>query len=88
MDNKEIRQGVSMNDKEVRRELRAAVLKGEQMVVFLSHNGERIKGVADLSNDPERIKINTEEGPVWVPISEVESVSRVIRLRIEGKTED
>ncbi|GGG00850.1 hypothetical protein GCM10010912_52110 [Paenibacillus albidus] len=76
-----------MIDKEIRRELRAAVSKGEQIVVFLSHNGERIKGVADLSNDPERIKVNTEEGPVWVPINEVESVSRVIRLKIEGNTE-
>ncbi|GGF63991.1 hypothetical protein GCM10010912_06320 [Paenibacillus albidus] len=60
----------TMNDKEIRRVLRAAVSKEEQIVVFLSHTGKRIKGVADLSNDPERIKTTTEEGPVWVPISE------------------
>lgn len=72
--------------KEVRDDLRAAVLKNERIVVFLHSTGERIKGIADHSSDPERVKINTDEGSVWITISDVKSVSRVIRLRVEGTT--
>ncbi|MNO46967.1 hypothetical protein D3C76_372640 [compost metagenome] len=88
MNNKEKREPVTMNVKEIRQEIRAAISMGEQIVVFISHTRERIKGVAGHSNDPKRVKITTDEGPVWVPISNVESVSKVIRLRIEGTTEE
>ncbi len=84
MNDKEQRKPVTMNDKEIRQEIRAAVSKGERIVVCVSHNHERIKGIAEHSNDPGRVKISTDEGLVWVPMIDVESVSRVIRLRIEG----
>lgn len=37
-------------------------------------------GIAEVSADLERVKISTIEGPVWVPINDMESISGVIRL--------
>ncbi|MNO34249.1 hypothetical protein D3C76_242800 [compost metagenome] len=77
--------GVDM-DKKLKQSLMVAAVREEMIVVWLM-NGEKIKGTAEVSADPERIKINTIDGPVWVPFIEVESISRVIRLRVEGTTD-
>lgn len=74
-------------DKKLKQSLRVAAHRKELIVLWLS-NGEKIKGVAEVSTDPDRMKINTIEGPVWVPFIDVESVSRVIRLRVEGETSE
>ncbi|MEK4881407.1 MULTISPECIES: hypothetical protein [Paenibacillus] len=73
-------------DKKLKQSLKVAGVRRESIVVWLI-NGDRIKGIAEVSADPERVKINTIEGPVWVPYIEVESISRVIRLRVEGATD-
>lgn len=77
--------GVVM-DKKLKQSLKVAAVREEMIVVWLM-NGEKIKGTVEVS-DPERIKINSIDGPVWVPLIEVESISRVIRLRIEGETKE
>lgn len=74
-------------DKKLKQSLKVAAVRSEMIVVWLL-NGDKIKGVAEVSADPERVKINTIEGPVWVPINDVESISKVIRLRIEGETNE
>lgn len=48
------------------------VIRREMIVVWLL-NGEKIKGMTEVSADPERVKINTIEGPVWVPYVDVGS---------------
>ncbi|MEK4237476.1 hypothetical protein [Paenibacillus sp. FSL H7-0714] len=72
-------------DKKLKQSLKVAAVRRELIVVWLL-NGDKIKGIAEVSADPERVKIITIEGPVWVPYIEVESISRVIRLRVEGET--
>lgn len=57
------------------------------MIVVWLIDLEKLKGIAEVSADPDHVKINTIDGAVWVPINNVESISRVIRLRIEGETE-
>jgi hypothetical protein len=74
-------------DKKLKQSLKTAAVKQEMIVVWLL-NGDKIKGIAEVSADPERVKINTIEGPFWVPYIDVESISRVIRLRIEGETNE
>ncbi|MEK4195963.1 hypothetical protein NYE59_23000 [Paenibacillus sp. FSL L8-0323] len=74
-------------DKKLKQSLKVAAVRRELIVVWLI-NGDKIKGIAEVSADPERVKINTIEGPVWVPYIEVESISRVIRLRVEGETNE
>lgn len=76
-----------MMDKKLKQSIKAAAVKQEMIVVWL-HDGEKIKGIAEVSADPERVKINTIEGPVWVPYVDVEDISRVIRLRVEGETNE
>ncbi|OMF30984.1 hypothetical protein [Paenibacillus sp. FSL H8-0259] len=71
-------------DKKLKQSLKVAAVRREMIVVWL-FNGDKIKGIAEVSADPERVKINTIEGPVWVPFVDVESISRVIRLRVEGE---
>lgn len=75
-----------MMDKKLKQGLKTAAVKREMIVVWL-HDGEKVKGIAEVAFDPDRVKINTIEGPVWVPYVDVESISRVIRLGIEEKTE-
>ncbi|AOZ94892.1 hypothetical protein [Paenibacillus crassostreae] len=41
---------------------------------------EVITGVAVKSTDPTRVKIRVTEGPVWIPYSDIDKVSRVINL--------
>ncbi|ETT45689.1 hypothetical protein C162_20186 [Paenibacillus sp. FSL R7-269] len=72
-------------DKKLKQSIKTAAVKQEMIVVWLL-DGEKIKGIAEASADPDRVKINTIEGPVWVPYVDVESISRVIRLRVEGET--
>lgn len=84
--NDEKYRGVDM-DKKLKQSLKVAAVREEMIVIWLM-NGEKIKGTAEVSADPERIKINTIDGPVWVPINDVESISRVIRLRVEGETSE
>jgi hypothetical protein len=76
--------GVVM-DKKLKQSLKTAAVRREMIVVRL-HDGEKIKGIAEVAADPERVKINTIEGPVWVPYIDVKSISRVIRLRVKGET--
>ncbi|MEK4479580.1 hypothetical protein MKZ23_09120 [Paenibacillus sp. FSL R5-0876] len=74
-------------DKKLKQSLKVAAVRRELIVVWLI-NGDKIKGIAEVSADPERVKINTIEGPVWVSYIDVESISRVIRLRVEGETNE
>lgn len=72
-------------DKKLKQSLKVAAVRRELIVVWLL-NGDKIKGIAEVSADPERVKINTIEGPVWVPLGDVENLSRVVRFKIEGET--
>lgn len=74
-------------DKKLKQGLKVAAVRREMIVVWLI-GGEKIKGIAEVSAVPDRVKINTIDGAVWVPINEVESISRVVRLKIEGETEE
>ncbi|WP_155990457.1 hypothetical protein [Paenibacillus graminis] len=53
-------------DKKLKQSLKVAALRREMIVAWLI-NGDKIKGIAEVSADPDRVKINTIEGPVWVP---------------------
>ncbi|CQR55254.1 hypothetical protein [Paenibacillus riograndensis] len=74
-------------DKKLKQSLKVAAVRREMIVTWLI-NGYKIKGIAEVSADPERVKINTIDGPVWVPYSDVESISRVIRFRVESETKE
>lgn len=60
-------------------ELRIAAMYAHKVTVKLK-NGEWIVGKAQLSGDPDRAKIRTTDGLVWVPYSEIESVERLVNL--------
>jgi hypothetical protein len=47
----------------------------------LLFDGEKMSGVVEVSTDPERAKIRTDNGPVWVPYTDIEKVLRVINMR-------
>ncbi|WP_342480019.1 hypothetical protein NST07_20430 [Paenibacillus sp. FSL L8-0340] len=74
-------------DKKLKQSLKIAAVRRELIVVWLI-NGDKIKGIAEVSADPERVKINTIEGPVWVPINDVENISRVVRMIVKGEIEE
>ncbi|MBY9079516.1 hypothetical protein KIH86_26440 [Paenibacillus sp. HN-1] len=74
-------------DKKLKQSLKVAAVRNEMVVIWLI-GGDKIKGVAEVSTIPGRVKINTIDGAVWVPIYEVESISRVVRLKIVGETEE
>lgn len=60
-------------------ELRIAAMYSHRVTVILK-NGDWIVGKAQLSGDPDRAKIRTVDGPVWVPYQEIESVERLIKM--------
>ncbi|AOZ91613.1 hypothetical protein [Paenibacillus crassostreae] len=64
---------------DVKGELHKAVEKNQSVSLRLA-SGEFITGVAEVSNDPERVKVRASEGPMWVPYVDVEKVSRVIDM--------
>ncbi|WP_342422869.1 hypothetical protein [Paenibacillus sp. FSL E2-0178] len=71
-------------DKKLKQSLKVAALRREMIVAWLK-NGEEIKGVAEVSVDPDRVKINTIDGSIWVPIHEVERVSRIIKFQTKNQ---
>lgn len=60
----------------VKSELQIAISRN-QMVTLRLFCGDIIAGVAEVSTDPERAKIRTDEGPTWVPYEDIEHISRV-----------
>lgn len=54
--------------------------KYRQRVVLTLHDGNKLIGVAQFTNSSDRIKIQTLEGSIWVPLEEIEHVDRLINL--------
>ena len=64
----------------VKSELHIAADRNQRVTIKL-RNGEKITGVTEeVSADPERAKVRTTEGPVWVPHKDIDKVSRVIAM--------
>ncbi|MCJ8010161.1 hypothetical protein MUG84_00200 [Paenibacillus sp. KQZ6P-2] len=60
-------------------ELQIAAKYGQKVTVKLNNN-EVITGKAEISGDQFLVKIRTSEGPVWIPIEEIEHVERLVKL--------
>ncbi|MEK3792103.1 hypothetical protein MKX42_10310 [Paenibacillus sp. FSL R7-0204] len=73
--------------KQLKQSIKTAAVNREMIVVWL-HGGGKAKGIPEVSANPDRVKINTIEGPVWVPYVDMKSISPVIRLRVEGETNE
>lgn len=63
----------------VKGELHKAVTGNQRVTVRLCDGGI-ITGMTEVSTDLERVKIRTDEGPMWVPYTDIEHVSRVINM--------
>lgn len=63
----------------VKDELHKAVASNQRASVRL-YDGEVIIGMIEVSTDLERVKIRTDVGPMWVPYTDIEHVSRVINM--------
>lgn len=74
-------------DKKLKQSLKIAAV-GREMIVLWLRDGEVIRGIAEVSADPDRVKINTIEGSIWIPLKEVDKSSRVISMRIEGESNE
>lgn len=59
-------------------ELRKAAAYAHRVIVRLK-NGDTIEGKAQLSGDPTRAKIRTDEGHVWIPYEDIEFVERLAK---------
>ncbi|MFE4711221.1 MULTISPECIES: hypothetical protein [unclassified Paenibacillus] len=73
-------------NKGVRQNLQAAVAKNERINLVLL-NGGNLKGTAEALTY-RMIKIQTEEESLWVPITEIESVSHTLQHNITGTPVD
>ncbi|MGG4103175.1 hypothetical protein AAXB25_04535 [Paenibacillus lautus] len=60
-------------------ELRIAAAYAQKVRIKLQ-TGEVIEGKAQLSGDPNRTKVRTDDGPLWIPYEEIEFVERLIKL--------
>ncbi|OAB34274.1 hypothetical protein PMSD_15010 [Paenibacillus macquariensis subsp. defensor] len=65
---------------DVKGELHKAAASNQKVAVRL-HNGEIITGMAEELTASNRAKIRTGEGSIWIPIVDVEHISRVINMR-------
>lgn len=60
-------------------EIHIAARYGQRVILRLE-NGEKITGKAEPTCYPNGIKIRTVDGPVWVPIDDIEFVERLVNL--------
>lgn len=60
-------------------ELHIAAQYGQRVIVRLQ-DGKKILGKAQYTSFPDRTKIQTVEGPVWIPHQEIEYVERLVKL--------
>ncbi|MGF7049180.1 hypothetical protein J2T13_003688 [Paenibacillus sp. DS2015] len=51
-----------------------------QVVTIKLHSDEVINGVAEVSTDPERAKVRTTKGPVWIPYKDIENIHRIAQI--------
>lgn len=63
-------------------ELKMAVTLRHDVVLTLE-NGEMIAGLPKWGTNPEKVQIRTVEGAVWVLLSEISHVTRVIQFAVK-----
>ncbi|GGH16725.1 hypothetical protein GCM10008013_11680 [Paenibacillus segetis] len=63
------------------RELILAVKLGHDAVLTID-DGNIILGRPTWGADSKRVKIRTVEGIVWIPLKEIEHVTRIIQFKI------
>lgn len=61
--------------------LKKADMQNQDVILTLV-DGTTISGLPTLGADSKRIKVRTVEGVVWVPLYEIEHVTRVIQFKI------
>ena len=59
------------------KEIKSAIQK-KQIVTIRINKGEVLQGIPDECTD--RLKMRSVYGPVWVPLEEIDHVSRLIQL--------
>lgn len=59
------------------KEIKSAIQK-KQIVTIRLINGEVLQGIPDDCTD--RLKMRSVYGPVWVPLEEIDHVSRLIKF--------
>ncbi|GGH17478.1 hypothetical protein GCM10008013_12840 [Paenibacillus segetis] len=62
------------------RELKLAEKLGHDVVLTIM-DGEIILGRPNWGTDPKRVQIKTNEGIIWIPVSEIEHVTRIIPFK-------
>ena len=62
-----------------KKELHIAAASNQKVTVKLA-SGEVITGVAEVSTNPERAKIRTSEGPMWVPYEDIEDIEYIAQI--------
>lgn len=60
-------------------ELHIAITYSQKVSIKL-HNGEFIIGKVKPSTDLNRVKIQTLEGFIWLPIDDIKQVKRLVQL--------
>ncbi|MOA15826.1 hypothetical protein D3C78_1360080 [compost metagenome] len=63
-------------------ELKMAVTLRHDVVVTLE-NGEMVVGLPKWGTDPDKVQIRTVEGAVWVLLSEISHVTRIIQFAMK-----
>ncbi|KZS48133.1 hypothetical protein AWU65_20470 [Paenibacillus glucanolyticus] len=65
------------------REIKIAINMQQSVYIRLT-DGEAIQGVPESISD--RVKIRQDQGTVWIPISDIDHVSRIVPLRKKDPT--
>ncbi|WP_147306288.1 hypothetical protein [Paenibacillus sp. VMFN-D1] len=60
-------------------ELRIAAAYAQKVRIKLQ-TGEVVEGKAQLSGNPNRAKVRTDDGPLWISYNEIKIVERLIKL--------
>lgn len=64
----------------MKKEIEIAIKRGHYLFVK-NLDGDTITGLPVQSDDPAKLKMNTLQGSMWIPLDEVGYLSRVIKLR-------
>ncbi|MNZ87418.1 hypothetical protein D3C78_1062750 [compost metagenome] len=56
----------------------AKAIKAEQEIILSLKNGSKISGAPSWGKDRTRVRIKSLDKVVWVPLDEIEHVTRII----------
>ena len=62
----------------------AKAIKAGQEIILTLEDGSKINGMPSWGEDRSRVKINSEDQVVWIPLNEIQHVTTLLSINMKN----